>query len=267
MDQFPDRQRVGAGATATVFRALCADTGRTVALKHFNRSCHMKTELDAYAAMGNHAGIPTDVKKLGNEPILIMEYMEMDLLEYIYRARPSPALVRSYMRQLLSVIAHAHDKAVIHGDIKPDNVLIDRVGNLKLVDWGLACFADDDIRTYGTRQYAAPEVLLGCRVTKAADVWSAGCIMVHMVTRAMAFDGHDENTVLLDIFKVLGTPDATTWSGIEDTPFFSRDWPRWNARPTCAAGFDDRGLIAALLTLDPARRITARAAMDHAYFQ
>ena len=92
------------------------------------------------------------------------------------------------MQQLLSGIAYCHAHRVLHRDLKPQNLLIDNRGTIKLADFGLARAFSLPVRTYThevvTLWYRAPEILLGTKTySTAVDVWSLGCIFAEMVSQ------------------------------------------------------------------------------------
>ena len=92
------------------------------------------------------------------------------------------------MHQLLSGIAYCHAHRVLHRDLKPQNLLIDNRGTIKLADFGLARAFSLPVRTYThevvTLWYRAPEILLGTKTySTAVDVWSLGCIFAEMVSQ------------------------------------------------------------------------------------
>ena len=96
--------------------------------------------------------------------------------------------LQSYMHQLLSGIAYCHAHRVLHRDLKPQNLLIDNRGTIKLADFGLARAFSLPVRTYThevvTLWYRAPEILLGTKTySTAVDVWSLGCIFAEMVSQ------------------------------------------------------------------------------------
>ena len=95
---------------------------------------------------------------------------------------------QSYLRQLLDGIAYCHDHRVLHRDLKPQNLLIDNRGCIKLADFGLARAFGVPMRAYTheviTLWYRAPEILLGSKqYDMAVDVWSLGCIFAEMVSK------------------------------------------------------------------------------------
>ena len=96
-------------------------------------------------------------------------------------------LLQSYLRQLLDGIAYCHDHRVLHRDLKPQNLLIDNKGCIKLADFGLARAFGLPMRAYTheviTLWYRSPEILLGSKsYDMAVDVWSWGCIFSEMVS-------------------------------------------------------------------------------------
>jgi serine/threonine protein kinase len=97
-----------------------------------------------------------------------------------------PKAVQSYLWQILQGITYCHSHRVLHRDLKPQNLLVNRNGLLKLADFGLARAFGIPLRSYThevvTLWYKAPEVLLGTKFyTTAVDIWSIGCIFAEMV--------------------------------------------------------------------------------------
>lgn len=110
------------------------------------------------------------------------------------------------MYQLLSGLAFCHSRRVLHRDLKPQNLLIDKEGSLKLADFGLARAIGIPVRTYThevvTLWYRAPEILLGSKhYSTAVDVWSVGCIFAEMATKIPLFPGDSEIDEIYKIFR------------------------------------------------------------------
>jgi serine/threonine protein kinase len=160
-----------------------------------------------------------DTRHSENKLMLVFEYMDLDLKKYMDtqgdRGALEPNVVRSFMFQLLKGTAFCHENRVLHRDLKPQNLLINKRGELKLADFGLARAFGIPVNTFSnevvTLWYRAPDVLLGSRTySTSIDVWSAGCIMAEMISGVPLFRGRDNNDQLNQILRILGTPDDNT---------------------------------------------------------
>uniref|UniRef100_A0A8H7TS36 Cyclin-dependent kinase 1 n=1 Tax=Bionectria ochroleuca TaxID=29856 RepID=A0A8H7TS36_BIOOC len=180
------------------------------------------------------------------------------------------------MWQLCQGIKYCHSHRVLHRDLKPQNLLIDKEGNLKLADFGLARAFGVPLRTYThevvTLWYRAPEILLGGRqYSTGVDMWSIGCIFAEMCTRKPLFPGDSEIDEIFKIFRILGTPTEDVWPGVTSYPDFKSSFPKWERdfdKPLCHS-LDDAGLhmLEAMLVYDPAGRMSAKQACNHPYFE
>uniref|UniRef100_A0A2N9IPU9 cyclin-dependent kinase n=1 Tax=Fagus sylvatica TaxID=28930 RepID=A0A2N9IPU9_FAGSY len=182
-----------------------------------------------------------------------------------------------FLYQILRGIAYCHSHRVLHRDLKPQNLLIDRRTNvLKLADFGLARAFGIPVRTFThevvTLWYRAPEILLGSRhYSTPVDVWSVGCIFAEMVNQQPLFNGDSEIDELFKIFRVLGTPNEDTWPGVTSLPDYKSAFPKWPSKDlaTVVPSLDSAGvdILSKMLCLDPSKRITARSALEHEYFK
>ncbi|TPX18658.1 uncharacterized protein E0L32_002515 [Thyridium curvatum] len=218
----------------TVFKGRNRQTGELVALKEIYidseegtpstaiREISLMKELQHENILALHDVIHTD-----NKLLLVSEFMDQDLKKYM-DARGAgqpldPAVAKSFSLQLLRGIAFCHAKRVLHRDLKPQNLLVNGRGQLKLADFGLARAFGIPVSTFSnevvTLWYRAPDVLLGNRAySTSIDVWSTACIIAEMFTGRPLFPGSTDDDQLQRIFRLLGTPSERTWPGISLLP-------------------------------------------------
>ncbi|CAG11763.1 unnamed protein product [Tetraodon nigroviridis] len=277
MDAFQKVEKIGEGTYGVVYKAKNKVTGETVALKKIR----LETETEGVPSTAireisllkelSHPNIVKlrDVIHTENKLYLVFEFLHQDLKKFMDSSTltgiPLP-LVKSYLFQLLQGLAFCHSHRVLHRDLKPQNLLINAQGEIKLADFGLArafwctcpnvhsrgntskqhlCVSRQLQNTlndnYGfvllttvnvsqvvTLWYRAPEILLGCKYySTAVDIWSLGCIFAEMVTRRALFPGDSEIDQLFRIFRTLGTPDETVWPGVTSLPDYKPSFPKW----------------------------------------
>jgi len=135
--------------------------------------------------------------------------------------------IRVYTRQILDALIALHDAAIIHCDLKPENVLIEKPHStdVTLIDFGSACFEKSTMYTYiQSRHYRAPEVILGLRYTCAIDMWSLGCIAAELFLGIPIFPGANEYNQMFKIIDLLGSPPAELIKiGSRSSRFFKPD--------------------------------------------
>jgi len=176
--------------------------------------------------------------------------------------------------QILSALAFCHARLVLHRDLKPQNILIDRHGRVKLADFGLArAFQAKKMYTQEvvTLWYRAPELLLGNpEYTASVDLWSAGCILAEICSRRPLFPGDSEIDQLFRIFRLLGTPTEASWLGVTSFPDYQSIFPKWRAADIAssiprmeASGAD---LLSRLVNYEPLERLRAEDAIRHPFF-
>uniref|UniRef100_A0A1B0D7E1 cyclin-dependent kinase n=1 Tax=Phlebotomus papatasi TaxID=29031 RepID=A0A1B0D7E1_PHLPP len=162
---------------------------------------------------------------------------------------------------------------ILHRDLKPQNLLVDTEGHIKLADFGLARCFNIPMGSYThevvTLWYRAPEILLGTKFySTGVDIWSLGCIFAEMIIKRPLFPGDSEIHQLYKIFELLGTPDNSTWPGINQMPEYKSIFPRWERKspPAEIIRQNAHELLLNLLEYDPNKRIAARSAMQDSYF-
>ncbi|XP_065764973.1 cyclin-dependent kinase 3 isoform X2 [Muntiacus reevesi] len=294
MDVFQKVEKIGEGTYGVVYKAKNKETGQLVALKKIRLD--LETEGVPSTAIREisllkelkHPNIVRllDVVHSEKKLYLVFEFLSQDLKKYMDSTPASELplhLVKSYLFQLLQGVNFCHSHRVIHRDLKPQNLLINELGAIKLADFGLARAFGVPLRTYThevvTLWYRAPEILLGCKFySTAVDIWSIGCIFAEMVdrginmavTRRALFPGDSEIDQLFRIFRTLGTPSEAMWPGVTQLPDYKGSFPKWTSKglEEIVPNLEPEGqdLLLQLLQYDPSQRISAKAALAHPYF-
>ncbi|RKP10988.1 kinase-like domain-containing protein [Thamnocephalis sphaerospora] len=280
-------EKVGEGTYGVVYKAKERATGRTVALKKIRLDSEDEgvpsTAMREISLLKElkHTNVVELLDIIHNDTklYLVFEFLDLDLKRYMDSTVPNGMTadhVKSYLRQLVEGIRFCHGRRVMHRDLKPQNLLIDQQGLLKLGDFGLARAFGVPLRAYThevvTLWYRAPEILLGSKhYAPAMDLWSVGCIFAEMVLRHPLFPGDSEIDELFRIFRVLGTPNDDIWPGVSSLPDYKPSFPKWTPQPLSKVvpGLDPHGLdlLRRMLIYDPAKRISAKQALQHPYFK
>ena len=131
------------------------------------------------------------------------------------RAPPPPEQVHRIAREVADSLAYAHERGVIHRDVKPSNVLIDTQGNCYLSDFGLAKLIGEAGTSVtaaggvvGTPHYIAPEVWEGQGTTRQSDIYALGCILYEMLIGEKVFPGETPPAVMMAHFRALTLPKS-----------------------------------------------------------
>ncbi|XP_075154353.1 cyclin-dependent kinase 1 [Haematobia irritans] len=287
MEDFQKIEKIGEGTYGVVYKGRNRLTGQIVAMKKIRlesddegipstaiREISLLKEL-------KHPNIVCleDVLMEENRLYLIFEFLSMDLKKYMDSLpadKPlSSELVRSYLYQITNAILFCHRRRVLHRDLKPQNLLIDKNGIIKVADFGLGRSFGIPVRIYTheivTLWYRAPEVLLGSpRYSCPVDIWSIGCIFAEMATRKPLFQGDSEIDQLFRMFRILKTPTEEIWPGVTSLPDYKNTFPCWstNLLPTQLKNLNSDGidLIQKMLIYDPVHRISAKDILEHSYF-
>ncbi|KAK7368727.1 hypothetical protein VNO80_10756 [Phaseolus coccineus] len=288
MEQYEKVEKIGEGTYGVVYKARDRVTNETIALKKIRLEQEDEgvpstaiREISLLKEM-QHRNIVRlqDVVHSEKRLYLVFEYLDLDLKKHM-DSSPEFAKdlrqVKMFLYQILCGIAYCHSHRVLHRDLKPQNLLIDRSTNsLKLADFGLARAFGIPVRTFThevvTLWYRAPEILLGSpRYSTPVDIWSVGCIFAEMVNQRPLFPGDSEIDELFKIFRILGTPNEDTWPGVTSLPDFKSAFPKWQPKDlkTVVLNLEPAGLdlLSRMLHLDPSKRITARSALEHEYFK
>ncbi|MCB9631625.1 MAG: serine/threonine protein kinase [Sandaracinus sp.] len=228
---------IGRGGSALLHRARDLRLERVVALKRMDRERwdpearrRFAQEARTLAAL-RHSNLVT-VYDVGEDddgvPFLVMELLEGRSLAAALPSRPSCAQVLEWVFPILGALAFVHEHGIVHRDVKPSNVFLERRGDREravLLDFGIArrsgwsghasaaAGSTDETTLVGTPAYLAPERIRGGPLTPAADVWSMGVMLFEAFSGRLPF----------------GAPTRTRWS----KPSCETRRLRWRASPTC----------------------------------
>ncbi|KPB04317.1 Stk1 family PASTA domain-containing Ser/Thr kinase [Bacillus sp. CHD6a] len=226
-DRYKIREVIGGGGMANVYLAHDMILDRDVAVKvlrldfandeefirRFRREAQSATSLD-------HPNI-VSIYDIGEEDdiyYIVMEHVSgKTLKQYIQQYAP----VEQYnaveiMNQLTSAISHAHENGIIHRDIKPQNILIDDYGTVKVTDFGIAMALSSTTITQtnsllGSVHYLSPEQARGSLATKKSDVYALGIVMFELLTGRLPFSGESAVSIALKHLQSQ-TPSPKRWN-------------------------------------------------------
>jgi eukaryotic-like serine/threonine-protein kinase len=201
---------LGSGGMGQVYLARDTELERTVAIKLVDSRRQRPQELVREARLAASLDHPSicaiyGVDYLGEEPLLVMEYVKGLPLSKVIRGRRSVSLATAldFARQIVAAVAHAHDNGVIHGDLKSSNVMVGPDGHVTILDFGLAVRSDagegggefDSTRlspssgAAGTVPYMAPEMIRGQPPSVQSDIWALGVLLFEMIAGRRPFAG------------------------------------------------------------------------------
>jgi serine/threonine-protein kinase len=201
---------LGSGGMGHVYLARDTELRRTVAIKLVDpgrQSAHDLVREARLAASLDHPSICTihGVAYLGEEPMLVMEHIKGIPLSKVIRGRRAVAVATAldFARQIVDAIAHAHDRGVVHGDLKSSNIMVGPNRHITILDFGLAVLQGidndvDEIETTrrspssgaaGTVPYMAPELIRGAQPSIRSDIWALGVLLFEMVVGRRPFSG------------------------------------------------------------------------------
>ena len=216
-------EELGKGGMGSVYKAFDQKLQEVVALKiirpelGFNAAAveRFKTELkNARKIAHRHVCRLYDLGEAGLIQFISMEYVEgEDLKKFIRRAGPiGAARAIAIARQIAEGLAEAHRMGVIHRDLKPQNIMIDREGRARIMDFGLSRFLESEGMTgtgvmLGTPEYMSPEQVEARDVDARSDLYAMGVILFEMVTGRVPFEGQTPLAVAIK-HKSEAPPDA-----------------------------------------------------------
>jgi len=206
---------IGAGGMGVVYKALDLRLDRYVAIKflpsqlnsHLEAKTRFIQEAKAASAL-QHANVVV-IHEIDETPdghmFIVMGYCDGETLqERLARGRLSVAEAVEIVSQIAAGLTKAHEKKILHRDVKPSNILLTHDGEAKLADFGLAKLADRTRLTkpgvkLGTVAYMSPERLDGAEIDHRSDIFSLGVVLYELLTGDVPFKGADEVAVMFNI--------------------------------------------------------------------
>ena len=238
---------IGVGANSRVVRAFDPMLGRSVAIKLFppalangeGRARFLKEA--RVVGQISHPSIVAlhdmGIDESSSTPYLVMEYVEGQPLERMLDKGSIPfPRACAWIGDVASALSLAHRKGIIHGDVKPANILVSDDGRIKLTDFGMARLASRDMKDtplLGTPAYWCPEQILGKPQDARSDIFSLGVVLYEMITGNRPFDADSLQGMCARIMSSTPLPPSQT-------------------NPSLPAGLNE--LVLACMEKDPARR-------------
>ena len=260
---------LGAGGMGIVYRAHDRARRRTVAIKVVDRrrggASHSRLVREArVAAALDHPSICGihGIGFAGGQPFIVMEHVEgRPLASLIPRGGLNPDAALHYAAQIASAVAHAHERGIVHRDLKSSNIVVSAGGRAKLLDFGLAIHdaggdASEAETTWprevlsgaGTMAYMAPELLRGRPADRRSDVWALGVVMYEMLAGRRPFRGATRYELASRILGADPTPLAAkvpaAWREVVGRSLRKEPAERYGCAGALAAALADVGRAA-----------------------
>ncbi|VDN92287.1 unnamed protein product [Brugia pahangi] len=286
LETYEKLEKLGEGTYATVYKGRSRLTEKFVALKEIRLELEEGAPCTAIREVSilrdlRHANIVTLHDIIHTERILtlVFEYVDRDLKQYLDDCQDVISMknVRLFLVQLLRGLNYCHQRRVLHRDLKPQNLLINEKGELKLADFGLARAKSIPTKTYSnevvTLWYRPPDVLLGSTdYSTHIDMWGVGCILFEMISGHALFPGSAVEEQLLLIFHMLGTPSSTSYPQMcNSTTFRLCRFPHYrpNVLQNACSRIDQHAndLLHRLLQYEGRKRLSAADALQHSFLQ
>jgi len=216
MSNYKILEKLGEGGMGEVYLAQDIKLNRNVAIKFLSQKItamaeereRFKIEAQASAAL-NHPNITTihTIEEIENKTSIVMEYIDGQELKHKINARPMNLEEALHIAvQIANGLQAAHEKSIVHRDIKSSNIMLTRKGRVKIMDFGLAKLAGASpitkaATTLGTTSYMSPEQILALDVDHRTDLWSFGVLLYEMLTGQLPFQGDYEAAIIYEILN------------------------------------------------------------------
>ena len=223
----------------------------------------------------------------------LKSFLNEELLDGKLTPQYKVEMLRSLLYRLLTALRQIHDCLIIHGDIKPENILLDQISDCVLSDFGISVLEffnrDDKTLDIQTTTYRAPEILFSDHnYTSKIDIWSVGIIALFVMTDGVfpdSFISPNNAETIIEIFKFLGYPSVEDWPKLTELSSYEslksqiqqrssrQEWQeilhkgRQSSEKIFSEDFYLNDLIIQMLTFNPDRRPTANELLRHEFFR
>ena len=230
VSHFEIKETLGAGGMGVVYKAFDTKLNRFVAIKslagHLAHNPEFKKrfliEAQAAAAL-NHPNIATIYETLeeNNDAYIVMEFIEgEELTKKISGNRLKVSEAVDYAIQIAEGLKSAHEKGIVHRDIKSQNIMVTGSNNVKIMDFGLAKLAGQSMMTQlgttvGTINYMSPEQSRGDEIDQRTDLWALGVVFYEMLTGKLPFKAAYEQAI---IYAILNEEPKPVSGIVKDVP-------------------------------------------------
>jgi serine/threonine-protein kinase len=216
---------LGRGAMGVVYRAEDPALDRQLAIKTVfvpvddadRKEYEARFTQEARAAGKlSHPGIVTiyDVGREGGMVYMAMELLEgVDLGAQAASRKFSVSEAVGIAERVADALAFAHDRGVVHRDIKPPNIMLVGGGRVKIMDFGIARMRSSDLKTQtglmmGTPRYMSPEQVAGRPVDQRSDIFSLGIVLYELLTGSKLFSGNDATEIMYNVSQMRPVPPS-----------------------------------------------------------
>jgi len=215
---------IGEGGMGIVYKGVDPRIGRSVAIKLMTSGFSKNEEaMRRFYREAQSVGVLQHpnivvVYDLGDQdgtPFLVMEYLDGESLDKVIAARREISIVEKLqiIVKILHALNYAHQRRIVHRDVKPGNVMVMPDGDCKLVDFGIARVGDANLthtgQIVGSMSYMSPEQLNGYEVDGRTDVWSAAVLFYQLLTYHLPFEGRDTAALIVKILSENPPPLST----------------------------------------------------------
>lgn len=224
-------EKLGEGGMGVVYKAEDTKLKRTVAIKFLpqriavNEDERKRFEVEAQAAAAlNHPNIATiyAIEEAEGEVFIAMEYIDgKELHDVIKSDIPDPQSAIDYATQIAEGLQAAHEKNIVHRDVKSTNIMMTEKGHIKIMDFGLAKMQGSQLTQAGTAlgtiAYMSPEQSTGGSANRKSDIWAFGVVLYELLTGKLPFQAEYDQAV---IFRILSDEPEPIANFRDDVPAF-----------------------------------------------